>query len=329
LWGLLDGQYTVQDIAIAYLIQYKSFDISGLLAFLDQLGDQDLLANPRLDVYASVEESVTQQNPLHWARTHLARALHAEFDIKGIDGLVTKLYNVVGPVIYHKVTQVLLALLAISGFITFAYQSVAAGYTPLKGGAQVPLWGLVGLYVMSACVILIHESSHALTCKHFGREVRRGGFMIYMGFPAWFIDTTDIWLSPRRPRILVSWAGPYSGFVLAGLCSLLVFAAPTRVIGGLLFQAAFSAYVFSLWNLNPLVKFDGYYILMDWLGIPRLRDRAIGFVRNDFWRKLRSRQPFTDEEQVFAVFGALSLVWTGFAIGLAIATWGRRFWEVI
>src|SRR5204863_9222398 len=55
--------------------------------------------------------------------------------------------------------------------------------------------------------ILLHELGHALTCKAFGREIRRGGFMLFFGFPACFVDTSDIWLDPRRRRIAVSGAG--------------------------------------------------------------------------------------------------------------------------
>lgn len=329
LWDLLDGQHSVQDIAIAYLIEYKAFDVDGLIAFLDQLGAQDLLVNPRVNLYDSVEESISRRGLVYWLWTNAPRVLELEFSIKGIDGWITRVYQIWGPLLFHMVTQVIMILLAVSGFVTFAYQRLIAGYMPLKGGSQVPLWGLASLYIVTAIMVLIHELSHALTCKHFGREVRRGGFMLYMGFPAWFVDTTDIWLSPRRPRILVSWAGPYSGLVLAGLFSLLVFAAPTRLIGGLLFQAAFSAYLVSLFNLNPLLKYDGYYILMDWLEIPRLRDRAIAFVRQDLWPKLRTRERFSDEERIFAIFGGLSLAWTLVILGLAAVVWGGRLWRYL
>jgi putative peptide zinc metalloprotease protein len=329
LWDLLDGQHSVQDIAIANLIEYKSFDVSGLLAFLEQLGAQGFLVNPRINLYDSVEETIAQRGLIPWLRVNLPRILELEFDIKGIDGQITRLYRLVGPVLFHEAVQLAMVMVTVSGLLAFAYQSIVAGYTPLGGDSRTPLWGLVGLYVVSAIVVLVHELSHALTCEHFGREVRRGGFMLYMGFPAWFVDTTDIWLSPRRSRILVSWAGPYSGLVLAGLCSLAVFTAPTRLVGGLLFQAAFSAYVLSLFNLNPLLKFDGYYILMDWLEIPRLRERAIEFVRENLWPKLRARERFSGEDRIFAIFGGLSLAWTAFAIGWAVVVWGGQLWRYI
>jgi len=167
--------------------------------------------------------------------------------------------------------------------------------------------------------VLIHEVAHAITLKHFKREVRRGGFILYYGFPGWFVDTSDVWLSPRRARILVSWAGPYSGLVLAGLCSLLVlFATPDPLIGGLLFTAALSANLVSLQQLNPLLAYDGYYMLIDWLEMPRLGRRAKAFVRRDLWRKLRAREALNREERVFAIFGALSLAWTVVALWMML-----------
>ncbi len=116
-----------------------------------------------------------------------------------------------------------------------------------------------------------------------------GGFLLYMGMPAAFVDTTDIWMEPRRPRIIVSWAGPHSGFFLGGLASLLILAVPGAFAQGVLYQFAFLTYLTSFMNLNPLLKMDGYYILMDWLEIPRLRERSMAFIGKPLRTKLRKR----------------------------------------
>jgi len=118
----------------------------------------------------------------------------------------------------------------------------------------------------------------------------------------------------RRPRILVSWAGPYSGFFLASLASLLMFIVPSGFVAGLLFQFAFSCNLLSFANLNPLLKLDGYYILMDWLEMPMLRERAQRFVTGELWRKLVRRESLGREGWIFAVFGLLSLGWTAMAV---------------
>jgi putative peptide zinc metalloprotease protein len=152
--------------------------------------------------------------------------------------------------------------------------------------------------------------------------VRRGGFLLYMGMPAAFVDTTDIWMEPRQPRIVVSWAGPHSGFVLGGLASLLILAGPGGFLSGVRYQFAFLTYLTSFMNLNPLLKLDGYYILMDWLEIPRLREKSMAFVGRPLWRKLRTREKFSREERIFAVFGVLSAFWTLIALGLALKMLG-------
>jgi len=189
------------------------------------------------------------------------------------------------------------------------------------GGAGA-IVGIITLYMLQFITLLLHEWSHAVTTKHYGREVRRGGFLLYMGMPAAFVDTTDIWMEPRRPRIMVSWAGPHSGFFLGGLASLLILAVPGAFVQGVLYQFAFLTYLTSFMNLNPLLKMDGYYILMDWLEIPRLRERSLAFIGKPLRAKLRQRQPFTREEKIFAVFGVLSGVWTVIALVLIVFTLG-------
>jgi putative peptide zinc metalloprotease protein len=58
---------------------------------------------------------------------------------------------------------------------------------------------VVGVVVVLflAVSILLHELGHALACKAYGCEIRRGGFRLFFGFPAFFVDTTDIWLESR------------------------------------------------------------------------------------------------------------------------------------
>jgi putative peptide zinc metalloprotease protein len=196
------------------------------------------------------------------------------------------------------------------------------------GGASATI-GVVTLYVLQFLTLLIHEWAHAIATKHHGREVRRGGFLFYMGMPAAFVDTTDVWMEPRRPRITVSWAGPHSGFFLGGLASLLLLAVPGSFWQGVLYQFAFLTYLTSVMNLNPLLKLDGYYILMDWLEIPRLREKSLAFIGKPLRDKLRRRDAFTRDETIFAVFGALSGLWTVLTLGLLAATVGGYALRVV
>src|SRR5207245_412389 len=120
--------------------------------------------------------------------------------------------------------------------------------------------------------------------KRRRRALTEGGLLI---MPAFYVDVTDAWLQPWRRRIAVSWAGPYSGFMLAGVSAILVFILPPGwLITTVLFKLAIVSYIDDAFNLMPLLKLDGYYILMDWLEIPALRERAMGFIKGPLWRQL-------------------------------------------
>jgi putative peptide zinc metalloprotease protein len=121
----------------------------------------------------------------------------------------------------------------------------------------------------------------------------------------------------------------------------------------LLFRAAFLGYFSVFINLNPLLELDGYFILSDWLGIPMLRQRAFGFIREELpvrlsnllHSRLRSTQadtppagseaetqavaPFSRDEIIFTIFGILAAIYTVYALWLAIYFWQTRISNVL
>ncbi|MBI9043619.1 MAG: PqqD family peptide modification chaperone [Anaerolineaceae bacterium] len=311
LWNHMDGEHTIQDIAIAYFIQYKSMAIKRLFIFLGQLESKGFLADNRVNIYNAADKSMGKFNLASLGRKIWQRITHTTITINGIDRFVTSVYKAGGALLFSRLAQILILVTTISGLIIFGIHVQRGEYSVIKGAAQAPALGLLGLFLAQMLAIFLHELSHALTCKHYGREVRKAGIMIYLGMPAFFVDTTDIWMEPRKPRILVSWAGPYSGFFLAALASLMTLIAGQSIVSGLFFQFAFACILISLTNLNPLLRLDGYYILMDWLEIPMLRVKAINFVRNDLCHKIKKRDGFSRVERIFSIMGILSLIWTG------------------
>jgi putative peptide zinc metalloprotease protein len=274
-------------------------------------------------VYGAVNQSVAQRQANVLWRRMVRGFFNTEFAIGGIDGLITRSYRSVGRLLFTPAIQwIMLAVIAAGGvaFVGMLLGLIDRDVAVIGGAGAVV--GVITLYLLQFITLLLHEWSHAITTKHYGRDVRRGGFLLYMGMPAAFVDTTDIWMEKRGPRITVSWAGPHSGFFLGGLASLLILVVPGAFAQGVLYQFAFLTYLTSFMNLNPLLKMDGYYILMDWLEIPRLRERSIAFIGQPLREKLRQRQPFTREEKIFAVFGVLSGVWTVIALALIIFTLG-------
>ncbi len=333
LWDQMDGQSSVQDLAVAYMLAYGKLAITGLVMLLDQLQQKGFI-EPLIDVYGAVDRSVAQRRAnVLWRRIMrflVSSEWSLEWGVEGIDGLITRSYRLVGRWLFTPVLQwIMLAVIVTGGA---AFTGMVSGLidrdVALLGGSGAII-GLASLYVLQFITLMIHEWAHAIATKRYGRDVRRGGFLLYMGMPAAFVDTTDIWMEPRRPRIVVSWAGPYSGFLLGGLASLLIQVVPGAFAQGVLYQFAFLTYLTSFMNLNPLLKLDGYYILMDWLEIPRLREKSLAFIRSFLRQKLRRRESFTRDEKIFAVFGVLSGIWTLITMGLLGVTLGGTLLDFV
>lgn len=122
----------------------------------------------------------------------------------------------------------------------------------------------------------VHELAHAIAVKRFGGAVHESGITLLVLMPIPYIDASDAWLFPQKSqRMLVGVAGMLAECAVAAL-GLFVF---LLVQPGLLQEFGFALFLLGsiatlLFNANPLLKFDGYYILQDWLEIPNLASRA-------------------------------------------------------
>jgi putative peptide zinc metalloprotease protein len=144
------------------------------------------------------------------------------------------------------------------------------------------------VWLLTILVKVVHEFGHGLTCKHYGGEVHEMGFMAMVFSPFLYADVTDSYLFPnKRHRILVAAAGIYIELVIAALATLLWAVSQPGTTQQLLFNLMLITSVWTiLFNANPLMKFDGYYILTDLLDVPNLRAKAQMCVSEMFRRFL-------------------------------------------
>lgn len=137
-------------------------------------------------------------------------------------------------------------------------------------------WTILMIWPIAFAVSFYHEFSHGLTCRHFGGQVKEVGFMLIYFSPAFYCDVSDAWMFPsRRQRMLVTLAGSYSQLILWGLCTIIWRLTETdTAINHIMVVVVLFCGLQTLFNLNPLIKLDGYYMLSDYLEVPNLRDRA-------------------------------------------------------
>jgi CRP-like cAMP-binding protein/Zn-dependent protease len=319
VWEKLDGRTTVQQLVFAYFKEKKAFAFGSIVSLLDRLRDSNMLREPPRMLYRELSRAIEERKPsyrLGWlARTLFTR----EFAIKGLDGYLDRIYQKGGRYLFSVPVQIIFLLIALTGSYFFIQLIRDPAYHLLQGGRVLQL-GLLA-YIP----IVIHEFGHAITAKHVGCEVHKGGAMLYYGFPAAFVDTTDAWMFGKRDRLAITWAGPYTGYILAGTCALLIHFLPqlfspadtVRIL-----QIAVAAFALSTFNLLPLLKFDGYYLLSDALEIPRLRERAMEFITHGLAMKIKERQHWTAEDKIFLVYGILGFLSTFYF------TWaGLLFWD--
>jgi putative peptide zinc metalloprotease protein len=141
---------------------------------------------------------------------------------------------------------------------------------------------LLQAYIVMLVVVFLHEFAHGLTCKHFGGHVREIGFMFIYFQPAFFCNVSDAWLFPNKAhRMWVTFAGAYFEIFLWALATITwrITDPSTSLNHFALVVTATSAFKM-FFNMNPLIKLDGYYLLCDWLDIPNLRQKASDYFNS-------------------------------------------------
>lgn len=328
LWNQMDGSRNVKDLIIAHFTKFGTLAFGRIGAFVSYLRLHSFLRDKPGDVLGYLLQRLSARRPLVMWQRAVSYLLGRVFIIRGIDPVIDRMYRSGGWIFYTRPMLVIYTLVAVIGGVLF-FQQVAGGQFNIleAGGSRTKDLGL--LFILNYIAIFVHEMAHALTCRRYGAKVNGGGFLLFFGLPAFFIDTTDIWTKPRRARLMTSWAGPYSGLVLAGAISLLIAAYPTLPGAANLHRLAFIWILVLMFNLIPFVELDGYYILVDWLDIPRLRPRAVSFVMRDVWRKLWRRERFAPLERLFTWFGIGSVAVTAGLVAFALMFWQQRLGAVL
>ena len=141
-------------------------------------------------------------------------------------------------------------------------------------------WRGAILYSLSlGAVKVVHELGHAYTATRFGCRVPTIGIAFMVMMPVLYSDVTDSYrLTSKRKRLLIAAGGVIAELGLAAIALFVWGVLPEGTLRSVAFIVATTSLVMSLVvNLNPLMRFDGYYLLADWIGIPNLQDRAFAF----------------------------------------------------
>lgn len=315
-----DGDQTPADVAAALRRQGLPFGVPAVEAFARKLGQLGLFER------SVAEKSVLQLERLRAARRRRIRRTHYQgsllrmrWSLPDPDGFFDRWMPRVRFCFTPAFLALSVALFAVYGVICAAHwPQISAALTGLYTPSTYTVRTVILFWLTSVTIISIHELGHGFTCKYFGGQVHEMGAMLIYFEPAFFCNVNDAWTFPDLgPRLWVTAAGSWIQVVMAALGAIVWWAAEPGTVASQvgMFAILIGGITTVLANANPLIPLDGYYALCDWLEVPNLRQRALGYVAWLIKRhvvRLQVPAPPADERErhVFAVYGALSLLYS-------------------
>lgn len=316
---LLDGARGPAEVLAALEVRYPQYSFTR--EWLDELVD-DLRRGGFL-------EETFRMNEIQRAR---ARAARSKLSPGALKNVLNIQFGIVDPTAVFKVVYPLTRVLftrpfVIGAVIAFLFacgliwdrRDALVGSLATIFTLQNSSWlGLLILYVILFLIVVAHEFGHGLCCMHYGGQPRRLGFMLFYLMPGMFCDVSDIYFFEKRwHRAAVALAGGYVEILCFTAATFLWVGTPPDL---LVHEIAYRVMLFSgvtglVFNYNPLIKLDGYYVLMSWLDMADLRERSFQYL-SDLFRGKILRLPVTPErltrreKRAFLIYGLIGMFYS-------------------
>lgn len=188
------------------------------------------------------------------------------------------------------------------------------------------------LVVVTVVLKLVHEFAHAIVCKRYGGNVGEMGVLLILLAPLAYVDVNSVWrFRSRWQRIHVAVAGIYVELMIASAAMLgwSVTSSPfvQHLCAGTILSAGIATLVF---NANPLMKFDGYFILTDWAKTPNLytdgQNHLLRLARRWFFGDSMKEPNWTPGYRIaVSTYAWLAIVWKCFVCAGLIVAAGKLF----
>lgn len=311
----IDGDTTFHDIYMAHIDALGLTSPDMLARLYEKLESMKMLVDP--------EEDLKKER----IKKFFKKIINPNFSIPRADEVVTAVHSKTKFFYTHFGLWVLLAI-GLSGIIP--YWQHLARFREVIAGLEDRFFSqpllIIPVYIMLLVHITLHELGHGVTCKHYGGKVPRLGIMFYLASFIFYCDTTAAWNFPeKRHRILVSLGGPIISFAIFGASLWAAgFYAGTESGWESVFVTFALINMFVLFmNFNPFIRMDAYYMLIDYTGIPNLREKSFKFLKRKTlgWLGFGSEKDTKvtmRERKIFWWYGILGALMTVFFLAIPI-----------
>jgi putative peptide zinc metalloprotease protein len=329
--GTMDGHHTVEDLwqQACSALGDDAPTQDEMIQLLGQLYQADVL---QCDVPPDAEELLKRyetQTKRRW-QTNIFSIFSWRFPLLDPERFLQFLLPVVRPLFSWFGAILWLAAIVPAVFLFGTH------WTDLTKGMLDRVFAannIALLWLLFPCIKACHEFGHAFATRVFGGEVHEMGVMLLVVTPVPYVDASSAWAFQQKwRRMLVGAAGMVVELFLASLALYFWLNAQPGVLRTLAYNAIFIAGTSTLFfNANPLLRYDGYYILADLLEIPNLRNRSNSYLlylceRYLFGNDDAEPPDSTSSERFwFVSFGLLSFFYRILVITAILMFIGKKF----
>nr|WP_028792089.1 HlyD family efflux transporter periplasmic adaptor subunit [Thauera linaloolentis] len=276
-WHLGGTEAVAEAIGRETTLRLDAGEVAEFSHFLDTQGLLQLRGPQALERYA--KEAGAQRRG-HWLTWLLHHYLFFRIPLLRPDAFLERTLPWVRRVFLNRRFAAATMAAGLAGLLLAARQWDAFVHTFLH---FFTLEGALIAAAVLACTKIIHELGHAYTAKLHGCRVSTMGVAFMVMWPVLYTDTSGAWrLASRRRRLSIGAAGMLAETALAAWATLAWSFLPDGMLRSAAFMLATTTWLLTLAvNLNPLMRFDGYFLLADTLNVPNLQERAFTLAR---WR---------------------------------------------
>ncbi len=274
--NMLDGKTSLQDIKDKFEKEFapQKISFSDLQQFIGTLHRSGLVITTAMDQGRQLK---SRRDERKWKEKVQLMSNVLAVRFKGFDP--DRLLNALNPYTRWFFTgpAFILVLLLCAAAVTLVtvqndvFRSRLPSFQEFFGPSN---WLLLGCVL--AFTKVLHEFGHGLSCKRYGGECHEMGVMFLVMTPCLYCNVSDSWMLPNKwHRAMIGAAGMYVEVFLASIATFIWWFSEPGLLNHLALQVMFVSSVSTvIFNGNPLLRYDGYYILSDIMEVPNMRQKA-------------------------------------------------------
>jgi putative peptide zinc metalloprotease protein len=318
---LLDGTRTVEEVDAAFRKSHpeKETDLQWTFDYLEALKAMDLLERSEQERHLIMMDKVKTLRKRRFYDAEHSTLLHVNIPLFDPNRLMDRIIPWIrffwSP---WFVAAWLMVFAVVLGYLVYYWDMYWTGFFRIWDLTGKGIWDWIGFLALLFGVSVWHELGHGFTCKQYGGEVHDIGIMIFYLQPAFYCGVDDSYIFPKQShRLAATFGGPYFELMLCSVSAAVWLTTPAEwwihgVAHTLVFFTGLSVI---LMNVNPLVKLDGYYVLMDWLDVPDLREESFEYIgdlvkKHLFHLEVPAKPISRRRRRIYLVYGCCSVLYT-------------------